>query len=198
MRSSERAAERIRFGSVAALTRAECGSNHVRLQIDRADDVALGIGDVERVAPPRQSFGACELRQTRLTAVARVPLLAGSGDVMPGHLLAVETVDGVPFPQRQIQVAGRIERNRPRAVERRAFEGGAIRCRLPVAGAAERIDDARRGIDAPTAMVADVADEQGAAARIDRDAVRLPQLRAGCRPAIAREARDASCLQWRD
>src|SRR4029453_3098284 len=96
--SRERAPERIRFGAVAALTCAERRSNHTCLQIDRTDDVALGVGDVERVAPPRESLRPGKPCEASLTTVARVPLLAGSGDVMPGHLPAVETVDRVPFP----------------------------------------------------------------------------------------------------
>ena len=61
-----------------------------------------------------------------------------------------------------------------------------IRRRLPLPGAGERVDNARRQLHPADTVVADVADEQ-AARRVEGDAVRLAQLRAGRRPAVTGE-----------
>src|SRR5207248_10016046 len=82
----------------------------------------------------------------------------------------------VAFAQREKQIAVRREGDRPRSVERRAGERRAVRRRLRFACSRMGCDRAGLQIQPSNAMVADVADQQAAIA-IDRDAVRLTELR---------------------
>ena len=54
------------------------------VEIDRADHVVLGVGDVEDAAPPRPAPSDRQRREPGRSAVAGVALLAGPGHVMDG------------------------------------------------------------------------------------------------------------------
>src|SRR5579872_951986 len=99
----------------------------------------------------------------------------------------VDTIDGIAFAQRQIEIAVPVKGNRARAAQRRTLQRCAIRRGLLFPGACPGVDDSCLQIQPPNAEIADVADQQGAIRR-ERDAVRLPELRLGRRTAIAAEA----------
>jgi hypothetical protein len=94
-----------------------------------------------------------------------------------------DSIQRVAFPQRQIDRSVSIDRHRPRTVERRAFQGRAIRRWQAFAGSADGLDRAGREIHRADAMVSDIADQQPAV-RSDSDAVRLAQLRFRRRAAV--------------
>ena len=56
---------------------------------------------------------------------------------------------------------------------------------------ANGLDKSGRELDAANAVIADVADQQEPAGRLDGDAMRLTQLREGCGPAVAGKSRSA-------
>src|SRR5262245_10221035 len=105
------------------------------------------------------------------------------------HGRGIDPIDGVAFPERQIEIAARVEGDRPRPIQRRLPARRAIRSGTPLAGSADRLDDPGREVDTTYPMVADIADQQAAAAWFDRDAVRLAQLGASRGAAVAREPR---------
>src|SRR5204862_7859493 len=91
-----------------------------------------------------------------------------------------------------VDVAGTIEHHRSRPIQRRLANRSTVRRRLSRSGAAERLDHASAQVDLTDAMVADVANQQPAPARVDGDAVRLPQLCTRGRTTVARESRASS------
>src|SRR6266567_7094044 len=105
---------------------------------------------------------------------------------LPG--LRIDAVDGVPLAQREIQVAFGIEVERARPVERSARQRRSVGRRFLLAGTCVGVDHAAGQIDSPDAIVPDIAYQQ-LALRIERDAVRLPELRFGRRSAVAAESR---------
>ena len=100
MRSSERTPTGIRFWSIAFLTGTQYRADEASLQLYRADNVVLGVGHVQHVAPPSQTLRPTQSCQTRLTTVSRVTLLPGSGHMIKGQRVAVDAVDGIALPQR--------------------------------------------------------------------------------------------------
>jgi len=82
MRPGKRAVKRVRFRAVTPLPGAKNRSDDARLQVDDTNDVILGIGNVERVAPPRQAFRPSQSCGARGSAIAGVALLAGPGYVV--------------------------------------------------------------------------------------------------------------------
>src|SRR5712691_4763520 len=104
---------------------------------------------------------------------------------LPG--LRIDAVYGVPFAQRQIQIAFGIEIERARTVERRSRQRRAVGRRFLLAGSGVGVDHSALQIDSPDAIIPDIAHQQ-LALRIEGDAVRLPELRFGRRSAVAAEA----------
>ena len=136
------ASARIGFRAVALLTGAQHGPDEAGLEIDRADHVILGVRDVQRPPPPRETFGPGQRRRPSLAAVSGVSLLAGAGDVVDRECPGIHLVDGIAFPERQIEIPGVVEHDGPGTVQRRRIDARAVRRRLALSGAAERRDRA--------------------------------------------------------
>src|SRR4030095_7074085 len=98
MRSSERTATGIRFWSVASLTSSQHRADEACLQLNLANDVVLGVGHVQRIAPPCQTLRPTQSCQTRLATVSGIPLLARSGHMLKRQRVAIDAVDCVPLP----------------------------------------------------------------------------------------------------
>src|SRR2546421_319277 len=105
--------------------------------------------------------------------------------MMNGQALGVYAVDRIAFPQRQIEIAGSVESDCPRTVQRRSCERGAIWRRLPFPCAAERFDRAGRKVYLANTVITNVANEQPSAAWIHSDTVRLAELCASRRSAVS-------------
>ena len=105
--------------AIAALPATEHGRDDATLEVHSADDVILRVRHEQRVtsAIEGQSLGTTQLGLLRRTAVARVTLLPGAGDMMPGVGRRLQAVDGVAFTKRQIQRAAAAKGKRARAVE---------------------------------------------------------------------------------
>jgi hypothetical protein len=83
VRPAELILERIAHGSVAALARSEDNGNHAALQVDAANRVALGVGNVDSaVARIGDPLGAGELGLLGWTAIACVAFLARAGEMI--------------------------------------------------------------------------------------------------------------------
>ena len=91
------ALQRIAHRAVAALTCTEHGGDHAALQVDAANGVALGVGDVDSaVAGVGNSLRAGELRHFSVAAIAGVALLArGDGEADVLYAYAVPPVEAV-------------------------------------------------------------------------------------------------------
>ena len=109
---------------------------------------------------------------------------------MQGRRFSVDAIDRVSLSQRKVNRAVAIQNHRPRSVERRPFQGRAVRRRLAFARSTERVDESAGEIDRSNAMIPDVADEQSSG-WIDGDAVGLAKLGFRGRSAIATESGDA-------
>jgi hypothetical protein len=96
----------------------------------------------------------------------------------------IDAVNGISFPEGNIQASSRVEGHGPGAVQRCPFERRTVWSWLPVTRSSKRLDDARGELYASDAMIANVADEEEPVARVNRDAVRLTQLCRRRRPTI--------------
>ncbi len=198
MRSSECTPAGIRFRSVTALTGAQHGADDARLQGNFANHMILGVGDVEQVTRTGEPLRPSQFCQARRTTVARIPLFASSRHMMKGQGFGIHSVNGVALSKCEVQLAGSIERNCPRAVERCSLQMRTIWSWQTVTGAREGLDETRRELDVANAMIADVADEQEPARRLHGDAMWLTQSREGCGPTVAGESRSSHSGQSGD
>src|SRR5579885_2547112 len=188
VRAGELAGQRIAIRAVAALAGAHYRGDNAAREVDTADGVALGVGDVQAVVRrPGDSLGPVQLGQPGRAAVPGMALFSGSGHVLDAPGALVDAVHRVAFAQNQVEVALGIGGDGPRAVQGRARQGRAVRRGFAVADAGEGGDYAGGEIHPAYAVISDVADEQAAAA-IERDAVRLAELRLGGRAAVAAKA----------
>ena len=144
--------------------------------------MVLGVGDVERaVGSVGETLRAGQRRLGGRASVARIALLAGARHVMDRLVLQIDAVDRVPFPQREVEVALGVERHRARSVERRAGQRRTVGRRLALPGAREGLDEPGLQVDAPHAVVPDVADQQAPVGG-EHDAVR------GAKPGLRRRS----------
>jgi hypothetical protein len=118
--------ERVGLGAVASQPGAEHGRDHAGCEVYAANDVALGIGDIEPPATIGEPLGPRELRQAGGSAIARIALLSGAGQMMDSPRFRCDAVDGVAFAQCEIKIAVAIETHRPRSVQRRRLHRRAV------------------------------------------------------------------------
>ena len=188
VRSRQPAAERVPFRSVSPFPVAQdCGDDSA-LEVDHPDDVILGVGDVQPTVIVGKPLGTAQGRLRGGSAIAGVAPLARAGHMVDRQGGQVDPIDGVSLPQRQIQIAVRVERHRAGAVQRCAGERCAVRSWLPCSGAGPGLDDSGGRVHPADSMIADVADEQPSL-RVERDAVRLTELGGRRRTAVAGKAR---------
>src|SRR5262245_41364424 len=187
VRPGERTAQRIRLRAVPLRAGAEDRGDNAAFQVDRADHVRFGVGDVQHAIRVSKALRPCEFRRAGVAAVAGIALFTRASDVMDRSAIGVDVMDRVTLPQGEVEIAFVVEYHRSRAVQWSAAQWCSVRYRLPFAGAADCVDGVRRQVDITQSMVADVADEEAVAAGIDRDAVRLPQLRSIRWSAVAGE-----------
>ncbi len=188
VRTREAARQGVAGRSVAALAGAGDGLDDACFQVDTADGVTLGVGDVEAaIRRIGDSFGTGEFRQPGGSAVSRVTLFARAGNVVNAMILHIDPVDSVAFPQHQVNVSLRIYRERARPIQRCAGKRRSVRSGCGFTCAGERADRSSREIYPSNAAVPNIADKQRAIAR-ESDAVRLAQLRLGGGTAIAAES----------
>ncbi len=177
-------------GTVAARTVAHHGLDDPAVGVDPPNRVALGIGNID--AAVRRDGDPLRTRKLRFNgraAVAGVPVRPGARDVVDGAPAHIDAIHRVAFAQHQVHVAARIERHRARAVQWSAVQRRAVRRGLTLSGPGERSDQPGLQIHPPNAPIADVGNVQRFAARVERDAVRLPQLRLRRRTSVARKSR---------
>ena len=184
VRPAHGAFERIAVRAVAFFARSRDQSQGRRLRgkVDRADGVALGVGQVNvALRTDADALGTGERRFFGRAAVAGESLFAGAGDVADfagfGH---VDAHDLVPLTQGQPQVALGVEIDGTRAVERgfRLVEAVAVVGAVAFAVAANGRDGFGLEVDSANPMVADVADKEAVAeVRVELNAVRPAKLR---------------------
>ena len=110
MRARQRAAKRIRLGAVAALTGAKHGRDDAGLELDAANDVVLGVGDVEVAASDSASpLGPPSLADARRPAVSRIALLAGASDMVNRRGAGRDAINRVALAQREVERAVTID-----------------------------------------------------------------------------------------
>ncbi len=122
-------------------------------------------------------------------AVAGETRFARAGGVMDRARFQIEAVDGVPLAQGEPEVAGGVEIERARAIQRCAGNGGPVGGRLFFAGAGEGGDDPGAHRHFADAVIQDVAGVDVARA-VDPDGVRLLELRFHGGAVIAGKALD--------
>src|SRR5207247_9614845 len=119
VRPRQSALQRIAVRAVAAFASARYQFNGSLANVDHADAVTFGIGEID--LPIRRDADSLRSGQSRLlcrTAVAREPFLTGAGNVMDRACLQVEPVNRVPFTQRQPHISGLVKLDCPGAVQR--------------------------------------------------------------------------------
>src|SRR6266516_291925 len=83
VRPRQSALQRIAFRAVAAFASASHQFNGSFANVDHADAVTLGIGEIDlTIRRDADSFGSGESRLLFRTAVAREPFLSGAGNMM--------------------------------------------------------------------------------------------------------------------
>src|SRR5512143_4011712 len=103
VRTREAAILRRSVRTVAALPRADNGRDHAGPEIDAADGVALGVGEIETpVGRPGDPLRPRELRRLRGSSVARIARLAGSRDVPDAPGARVDPVHRVALSQHDV------------------------------------------------------------------------------------------------
>ncbi len=185
VRPGHRAIPRRSLRPVAAFTVTGGSGYESGFQIDAADGMAFGIGDVNAaVLRPANSLRSIQQRQLRRTAVARPTLRSRARNMVQRLGLPIDPVNHIAFPQRQIKVALGVGIYRPWTIQRRPRKRCPIGRRLLFPGAGPGADKPRLHIDTTNAVVGDIADQQ-AAIGIELNAVRLIQKRLLRRTAIA-------------
>lgn len=146
------------------------------LSVDHADRVGFRV-DQPGVAGgiDRDALRAAEGGELGGATVAGEALLAGAGDVRDLVGFEVELEDLIAFAGADPEVAGGVEVDGARALERRALNRGAVGGFAGLARACDGRDHLRLHIDLADDVVADVADKE-VAVRVELDAVRLLQL----------------------
>src|SRR5437763_5655859 len=157
VRPRQRATARIRFRTVAAPSGAEHGVDDAAFQVDPPDGMIFRVRDVQTAMRARQPFRPGERRDASRPAVARISLLAGTGDVKNAIGLPIDAVDRVAFAQRKVEATFCVDGDGSWSVERGPAHRRAVRRRLAIAGTAVGVDHTGRQIDATDAMVADVS-----------------------------------------
>src|SRR5262249_49199366 len=174
-----------------ALEFVEYRSDDSRLQIDAADGVVLGVGEIEAaIGCGRDALRTGELRSFRGTPVAGIAGFASARDVVNALGLAVDAVDRVAAAEDEEHVAVGRDGDGARLVQRSARDGRVVGDSPALAVARPGLDDTGLEIETAHAIVADVADEE-TALRVEDDRVRLAKLRFDGGTAIAGESRDA-------
>ena len=113
------AMERIAIGAVAALAGADDGGDDAAFQIDAADRMALGVGNVDAtVRRPGNTFRAVQFSLARVAAFSVVAFLSGPCQMLEAAGSHVYLVDSVPFAQSQVKIALRVEIDGSRSVDR--------------------------------------------------------------------------------
>src|SRR5437867_1356400 len=146
--------------SVAALTGAKHSRNRAGREIDAADRVVLGIGDVQRALRCiSEALRTTQLRGHRRTAIAAVSRLAGAGDTVERLCRSIDAENGVSFAKRQIEITVRRRLERPRTIVQSTVDRRALGSGFDLAGPGVGFDNSGIEVQPPDAMVADVADE---------------------------------------
>src|ERR1051325_661710 len=198
MGTGHSALQGIAIRAVAALAVAGDEFHRALLHIDHADAVALRVGQVDiAVGADTEALGTAKRGRPGRAAMTAETLLPCAGDVMNPAGLEIEFIDRVTLAQGQPEVAVPIKIKRPRAVQRRAFDIGPVRCCGLAARAGESGDDAGLHVHFTDALIANVTDEQ-VAAGVELDAMRLAQGGLRGRAAVAGEARLAGAGHGRD
>ena len=142
-------------------------------------------------------FGPLNVAATARPAVAGVAGCAGSGDPLQPAAATSNPKDRVAFPQHQIDIAVGIGVERSRTVERRPLDRPFVGRRAACPGAGERRDVPVRMSIRRTRLLP-MSQTSRLPVRVERDAVRLAELRADRRTAVAAEARFAGAGDRRD
>ena len=153
--------------------------------------MALRVGQIQvAVRSPRDSLRPREFGRPCRTAVALVAGLPRACHVVDAVGTCIHAIHCVALPQHQIEVAVGVRRDGPGPIQRCPGDGRSVWCRLLLARAGPGFDHPSLQVDATDSQIPDIADEQPAL-RVECDAVRLAEKRAGRRSAIAGEPRDA-------
>src|SRR5579862_4666075 len=91
---------------VGALQIVEDGGDQASFQVDRADGMAFGVGQVEDAGGVEsETFWAGEFGFASGAVVARVTLFTGAGDVVGRTIGGIDAIDGVAFAEGDVEVA---------------------------------------------------------------------------------------------
>jgi len=141
--------------------------------INAANRVALRVCDEHAaIGADGNALWSGEKGFPRRTAVPGVSLLSRSGQMVNRSPRHIEPINGVAFTQYQKHIPVGRECHRTRPIEGELVEGCAVRRGLALACSRESFDGPRLQIDAPDAVIADVADVEQAIF-VQCDAVRL-------------------------
>ena len=203
VRTCELAGERIAIRTVTTLASAgDCGDGP-GLHVDSTNDVVLGIGNVEH------AFGICHAFRTVQRVSWSTEFGAEGGTTVAGitqfprpryrfRRRLATSMEKTLFPSRRIRYmvpSGAISIDRGPATGAASREASSSV--LPRSPFQQRCDDSRLRIDSANAIVHDVANID-IVGPIQRNAVRLGQLRLICRTAIAAEATHAGARGGRN
>ena len=188
MRTGKAALQGVAVGAVVLGAGADHEFEVAGPGVDHADRVGLGV-DQPSVAlgVDGDAFRPAEGGELGGPAVAGEALLARARDVRDLVVLEVELEDLVAFAGADPEVAGGVEVDRARALERRALDRGAVGGDARLARAGDGTDALGLHVDLADDVIADVADEE-VALGVELDAVRLAQLGLVGGAAVARVA----------
>ena len=116
VRARESTLQRIWLGTIASLSGAKRGCDNAGIERDASDDVVLGVGHKEPAVPIGKSLGTRQLRKAGRPAVARIALLAGTGQMMNRPGFRRNAVDRIAFAKRKIKIAFVVESDRSLSV----------------------------------------------------------------------------------
>jgi hypothetical protein len=118
------------------------GGNDARGAVDPAHAVIVAVGDIDVAAPvDRDAVGFVEAGFDCRAAVARIAGFAAAGDRRDDAARRVDPPDAMVEGIRKIEIAGRVEADIERPVQRRARGRPAIAGKAALAGADRRRDD---------------------------------------------------------